>query len=62
MSGRSHGKYRMKAPKTGLPKLRAWGRPGQRKVATQVILSKKEKLQKRARQKDLLKKALAEEL
>jgi len=51
MTGRSHGKYRMKAPKA-----RAWGKPGMRKVMTLVILSKKEKLKKRARQKDLLRK------
>jgi hypothetical protein len=43
-----------------VPKMRMWGFPSTRKVATQVIPTKKSKLKKRASQKDILKKEIQE--
>jgi hypothetical protein len=41
-----------------VPKMRMWGLPSTRKVATQVIPSKKNKLRKRTSAKEILRREL----
>lgn len=41
-----------------VPKMRMWGLPSTRKVATQVIPSKKNKLKKRTTAKEILRREL----
>lgn len=43
-----------------VPKMRMWGFPSTRKVATQVIPSKKNKIKQRAVRKEILRKELKE--
>ena len=43
-----------------VPKIRMWGLPSTRKVATQIIPSKKNKLKKRSASKDILRKEIQE--
>jgi len=42
-----------------VPKMRMWGLPSTRKVTTQVIPSKKNKIKKRAAKKEILRRELA---